>query len=29
VPPQVSATTKSSLSDALGTNPNEFWGAYK
>ena len=28
-PPQVSSTTKSALADALGTNPDEFWGAYK
>ena len=28
-PPQVDATTKSALADALGTNPDDFWGAYK
>ena len=29
IPPQVSTTTKDALSDALGTTPDEFWGAYK
>jgi len=28
-PPQVNATTKTALADALGTNPDDFWGAYK
>jgi prepilin-type N-terminal cleavage/methylation domain-containing protein len=28
-PPQVNGTTKTALADALGTNPDEFWGAYK
>jgi prepilin-type N-terminal cleavage/methylation domain-containing protein len=29
VAPQVNATTKSALADALGANPDDFWGAYK
>ena len=29
VPPAVNATTKTALADALGTNPDDFWGAYK
>jgi prepilin-type N-terminal cleavage/methylation domain-containing protein len=29
VPPQVNATTKASLADALGATPDDFWGAYK
>ena len=29
VPPAVSGTTKTALADALGSNPDEFWGAYK
>jgi prepilin-type N-terminal cleavage/methylation domain-containing protein len=28
-PPSVSSATKSALADALGTNPDDFWGAYK
>src|SRR3954463_5643178 len=28
-PPQVDATTKASLADALGATPDDFWGAYK
>ena len=28
-PPQVNATTKSALADALGATPDDFWGAYK
>ena len=28
-PPNVSATTKASLADALGATPDDFWGAYK
>jgi len=28
-PPQVNTTTKTALADALGTNPDDFWGAYK
>jgi prepilin-type N-terminal cleavage/methylation domain-containing protein len=28
-PPSVAQTTKDALSDALGTNPDDFWGAYK
>ncbi len=27
-PPQVSAVTESALADALGSNPQDFWGAY-
>jgi hypothetical protein len=29
VAPQVDATTKAALADALGANPDDFWGAYK
>jgi prepilin-type N-terminal cleavage/methylation domain-containing protein len=28
-PPQVASATKTSLADALGATPDEFWGAYK
>lgn len=28
-PPQVAGTTKSTLADALGGTPDDFWGAYK
>jgi prepilin-type N-terminal cleavage/methylation domain-containing protein len=28
-PPQVAATTKATLADALGATPDDFWGAYK
>jgi prepilin-type N-terminal cleavage/methylation domain-containing protein len=28
-PPQVAQSTKDALSDALGTTPDDFWGAYK
>src|SRR3954453_17013154 len=28
-PPQVDPGTKSALADALGTNPDDFWGSYK
>jgi prepilin-type N-terminal cleavage/methylation domain-containing protein len=27
-PPQVAQATKDALSDALGTNPDDFWGPY-
>ena len=29
IPPQVAATTKTALADALGATPDDFWGAYK
>src|SRR5215218_4675002 len=28
-PPKINSTTKTALADALGTNPDDFWGAYK
>jgi prepilin-type N-terminal cleavage/methylation domain-containing protein len=28
-PPTVASTTTTALADALGTNPDEFWGSYK
>jgi prepilin-type N-terminal cleavage/methylation domain-containing protein len=28
-PPQVASATKTSLADALGATPDDFWGAYK
>jgi prepilin-type N-terminal cleavage/methylation domain-containing protein len=28
-PPKVDSTTRTALDDALGTNPDDFWGSYK